>query len=123
MKKSYPTPYEKASSNQEAYEREYFYSLRVEDYSKEFEKIALLNGFDNSDKLLDYLFEKMQNGELENAITEIFEKELKTKRRREKQLNGVKVTIKIYKFSFKDKGKKLLKKLSVKKKGKKPHNK
>ena len=95
--------YIKTSSNKEAYEREYFYSLRIEDFTGEFADIAFRKWFDDSEELLDYLFQRMQERSLKQAISENFGRRYKIICRSVEQPNGKKVTIKIKKYSFKDK--------------------
>ncbi len=94
--------YIRTSSNKEAYEREYFYSLRIEDFTGEFADIAFRNWFDDSEELLDYLFQRLKNGDLKEAIKENFGRNYKIICRSVEQPNGKKVTIKIKKYSFKD---------------------
>ena len=95
--------YIRTSSNKEAYEREYFYSLRIEDFTGEFADIAFRNWFDDSEELLDYLFQRLKNGDLKEAIKENFGRNYKIICRSVEQPNGKKVTIKLKKYSLKDK--------------------
>lgn len=95
--------YIRTSSNKEAYEREYFYSLRIEDFTGEFADIAFRNWFDDSEELLDYLFQRLKNGDLKEAINETFGRKYKVICRSLEQPNGKKVTIKLKKYSLKDK--------------------
>ena len=92
--------YIRSSNDRESYEREYVYSLRIEDYSGRIEKGAAQNRFANSKQLADYLFEKFKTGELEKSVLEFFGKKFKISYVPYEASTGENVTMNIFKRTF-----------------------
>ena len=92
--------YIRSSNDRESYEREYVYSLRIEDYSGRIEKVAVKNSFADSKQLADYLFEMFKTGELEESVLEFFGKIFRILYVPYEGSKGENVTMKIFKKTF-----------------------